>query len=201
MKKGSINPHLWKARIGKCLLCGKQFRAIKDFKTQKQKWCSKECWSKRNPKINNLCRYCEIVFKTYPSQKKPYCTQRCRDLDYSIRQKGKNSHFWRGGKTKESILIRSSAKYQEWRTAVFKRDNYTCKKCGIKGVYLQVDHIKQFAHYPELRFEISNGRTLCKPCHRKTNTYGNKSANSRQRDSVAGLNCDKKWYNIRDIAP
>ena len=42
----------------------------------------------------------------------------------------------------------------------------------IKGTHLSQYHIKPFADYPDLRFELSNGRTLCVPCHTKTPTYG-----------------------------
>ena len=38
--------------------------------------------------------------------------------------------------------------------------------CGQVGGYLEADHIKPFSLYPELRFELSNGRTYCKPCHK-----------------------------------
>jgi len=59
------------------------------------------------------------------------------------------------------------------------RDNFTCIWCGIRNeeglgfsVKLNADHIKPFALFPDLRFELSNGRTLCEDCHKKTDTYG-----------------------------
>lgn len=89
--------------------------------------------------------------------------------------KGSKSHLWKGGLTNLSQIIRSSAEYKLWRVAVFTRDNYTCVFCGERGVELNADHIKPFALFPELRFAIDNGRTLCKPCHKTTDTFGIKS--------------------------
>jgi hypothetical protein len=93
--------------------------------------------------------------------------------------KGKNCHFWRGGVAKPNDIVRHCLEYKLWRTAVFERDNYTCIWCGAKGggysggrVILNADHIKPFAYYPELRFAIDNGRTLCVPCHKTTDTWG-----------------------------
>ena len=74
---------------------------------------------------------------------------------------------WKGGISDEKNRIRASSEYKFWRKAVFQRDNWTCVKCGQRGGYLEADHIKGFAEYPELRFEVSNGQTLCKPCHRQ----------------------------------
>lgn len=92
--------------------------------------------------------------------------------------RGKKHWKWRGGITSENNKIRHSIEYRLWRISVFERDKYTCIWCGIKGSqtggYLQADHIKPFAYYPELRFAIDNGRTLCRDCHRKTHTYGKK---------------------------
>lgn len=88
-------------------------------------------------------------------------------------KKGKFASNWKGGLTKKSEIIRSSTEYKLWREAVFKRDNHTCIWCGSKEK-IQADHIKKFADYPELRFAIDNGRTLCEPCHKTTETYGNK---------------------------
>lgn len=87
---------------------------------------------------------------------------------------GEASPHWKGGITPEVQKIRNSLEYKVWRTAVFERDNYTCQECNNRGGYLNADHIKRFADYPELRFELNNGRTLCRDCHRKTDTYGRK---------------------------
>ena len=70
---------------------------------------------------------------------------------------------------------RHSLAYKQWRTAIFERDNYTCQECKTHGGYLNADHIKPFAFYPELRFELTNGRTLCEECHRQTDTFGFKA--------------------------
>lgn len=92
-------------------------------------------------------------------------------------KKGEKSYLWKGGITPINKQIRNSYEYKLWRKAVFERDDYTCVWCGIKSgngktVYLEADHIKPFSLYPELRFAIDNGRTLCKECHKKTETYG-----------------------------
>lgn len=88
--------------------------------------------------------------------------------------RGKNNPNWRGGSTLLSFSIRHSLEYKIWRRAVFERDNYTCIWCGKIGGKLNADHIKPFALFPELRFAIDNGRTLCVDCHKTTDTYGNK---------------------------
>ena len=62
--------------------------------------------------------------------------------------------------------------YQGWRKLVLKRDNETCVLCGAKPAR-ECDHILSYSKHPELRFDTSNGRVLCKPCHIKTPTYGN----------------------------
>jgi hypothetical protein len=82
-----------------------------------------------------------------------------------------NNGQWKGGVTPINKQIRNSVEYRDWRIAVFERDNYTCQDCGSRGVTLQADHIKSFAYYPELRLVIENGRTLCVPCHKKTDNY------------------------------
>jgi 5-methylcytosine-specific restriction endonuclease McrA len=79
--------------------------------------------------------------------------------------------------------------YLEWRNNVFERDNFTCQDCDQIGGYLNADHIKPFAFYPELRFELSNGRTLCHDCHKKTDTYGVKLQHLEVRYEYSSLSC------------
>lgn len=89
-----------------------------------------------------------------------------------LNHRGEKHWNWRGGITSMRAIIWGSIEMKNWRKAVYERDNYTCVLCGIRGVKLNADHIKPFALFPELRFSIDNGRTLCVPCHRKTPTYG-----------------------------
>ena len=85
---------------------------------------------------------------------------------------GINHPAWKGGVSTEHEKVRKSTEYKLWRKAVFARDNYTCVACKATKCELNADHIKPFAFFPELRFAIDNGRTLCVPCHKKTPTYG-----------------------------
>lgn len=61
----------------------------------------------------------------------------------------------------------NSSRYWKWRGRVFKRDDYTCQKCGRSGkdLVLEAHHITPWFDYPEGRFELSNGETLCSDCH------------------------------------
>lgn len=45
-----------------------------------------------------------------------------------------------------------------------QRDGFRCVECGRRGK-LQAHHVKDWADYPALRFDVSNGVTLCIDCH------------------------------------
>lgn len=100
------------------------------------------------------------------------------------RRKPEEHWSWKGGISSENYKLRRSTEYKQWRTSVFERDKYTCQSCGVVGGRLNADHIKPFADYPELRFELSNGRTLCEPCHRKTDTWGWNIHNKRKLEGL-----------------
>lgn len=126
-------------------------------------------WNKNTScRVNKIC-ICGKTFRVLPADirrgRGNFCSKPC------AHSKERNK-AWKGGVTPLNSLIRKSSRMREWRKTVFERDNYTCQGCGQVGSELQVDHIKSFADYPELRFDIDNGRTLCKPCHLKTPTWG-----------------------------
>ena len=104
---------------------------------------------------------------------------------------GANAHNWKGGTGDLINKIRLLPKYNEWRLAVYKRDNYSCQECGAKHVkdnrvVLQCDHIKPLSliinenklsniedsvNCVDL-WDINNGRILCYDCHKNTDTWG-----------------------------
>jgi 5-methylcytosine-specific restriction endonuclease McrA len=57
--------------------------------------------------------------------------------------------------------------YTQWRKDVLKRDKYKCMMPNCKNrSRLQVHHIKRWANASYLRYELSNGITLCSACHK-----------------------------------
>lgn len=78
---------------------------------------------------------------------------------------GAYSRGLEGYKTKETRMIRNSPKHKEWSLNVMKRDDFTCQECGKRGGNLHAHHIKDFAKNENMRFELTNGQTLCVGCH------------------------------------
>ncbi len=109
--------------------------------------------------------------------------------------KGPSSFGWKDPKNRKTTIakrIRGCDQYFSWRKTCFERDQYTCQNCGIKNVYLEVDHIVPLCFIISSNdinqenlhikvnsciklWDLSNGRTLCKKCHKNTPTYGLKA--------------------------
>jgi hypothetical protein len=68
--------------------------------------------------------------------------------------------------------------------------------CEVNTHDLHADHIKPFALFPELRFAVSNGRTLCKPCHRKYGACVSGGVITREAQMLDGKNCDGTNWRI-----
>ena len=176
-----------------CLFCGKEF-SIFPYRKETARYCSKKCQS-LNDKGKKFTNEHKLkisqshkgklpknwhLLKNHPLRgfKKgntPWNKGVTKYDDARIKplcKIGIKNPQWRGGVTPLHKQIRKSVEYEIWRRSVFERDNYTCVWCNYRGKRLNADHIKPFALYPELRFAIDNGRTLCTDCHKKTDTYG-----------------------------
>lgn len=152
--------------LEECAYCGIFFH-VPPSHLGRVRFCSPDCRTKGKATLLD-CRECGSAFRVKPYRKEvaKYCSTACKNTAQDF------------GITPEHKRIRLSSEYAEWRTAVFRRDNYTCQECGVRGGYLEADHIKPFAVFVELRFEVDNGRTLCSPCHRLTPTYGGRTRQS-----------------------
>lgn len=172
----------------KCQQCRKEIK-VKPCHKDNNNYCSRECYyisKKGKVSWNKGIPMKESSKKLLSDKKKGKnyspLTQFVKGIipwNKGIKQlatTGDKNHNWKGGITTENEKQRKSVEYKLWRTSVFERDNYTCVMCGAKNgngkaITLNADHIKPFSLFPELRFAIDNGRTLCIDCHKKTDSY------------------------------
>lgn len=74
---------------------------------------------------------------------------------------------WISDRTKLAKSDRQAGSaYSNWRMSVYKRDGFLCKMknhtCSGK---IEAHHIRTWKKYPELRYDVSNGITLCVKHH------------------------------------
>ena len=170
-----------------CGICAKQFLTLPN---RIRRFCSRKCSSKNlsiihkgkrlwknrtiKPLANFVCercgKECKIAAPRITYGEGRFCSRSCSAKANAMY--GESNPTWAGGVTPERKRIRESSEYKHWRKEVFERDNYTCVQCKVRGGALHADHIKPFAYFPELRTSLENGRTLCRPCHLGTDTYG-----------------------------
>jgi len=152
-------------------------------------YCSPEC---RSRKVEHTCPGCGVRFLTRPQRlrvsQETFCSQQCRHAT-SIRRSyterdcarcgaaflASNWQIKRGRgkycsfaclKADRAVLFPSRLRPGQttWRNAVLRRDGHTCQLCGTSE-HLHAHHIKPWATYPELRYRVDNGLTLCLSCH------------------------------------
>lgn len=181
---GSGNPMFKGRKMNAiCKSCDSEFSFYQSVSLGK--YCSKKCEFKdpdtrERLSAQNIGKHMSEVNKLKMSQlhkgtKKTDITK--KKLSISLKK------YWdaHGRISPHYALIRSSRKYSEWRVSVFKRDSFSCVSCGDnRGGNLEADHIIPFSflieecsiigNYEPI-FDVSNGRTLCRDCHKKTATY------------------------------
>jgi len=190
--------------IKQCPICSGSFKV--PLSNKNKKFCSRKCFSdfcktrsgNKNPFYGKK-HTSEVInklkgktFKHTDKAKKKMSVAR-KGKKFTLKHRERISKaLYKGSPYKNwKEKIRKSFEYKHWRKQVFERDNYTCQKCGCrngngKTVYLEAHHIKSFKNYPDLRFDVNNGQTLCKKCHKiinKKQMLGNKNGLRKTKES------------------
>ena len=166
-----------------CSICGTEvYRKAWKLRDRPTVYCSRLCyevwWKANRPfhqigsacynwkggKIERECRQCHVKFfvgRNHLSNTRNFCSVTCMGGYYT----GSRSHLWKGGVSSERGLARRTPEYATWRLSVYRRDHFLCVLCLKHERLMDAHHIKQFFAYPELRYDVENGVTLCRYCH------------------------------------
>jgi len=145
-----------------CEHCGKTFD-IAAHRLQRARFCSRTCADAGKVGVSNLA--------ALGRKNSPETIEKMRIINRANARRGPDNPMWRGGYNTERRRLMQQFEYKNWRRSVFERDDYTCVECGARGVYLHAHHTVPWSVDETLRYEVSNGQTMCRPCHHET-TFG-----------------------------
>lgn len=182
---------------GVCLTCNRTF----DKRNSKSKYCSRKCFEISESKVYEIgiCKRCGKKFvKKLPNGRhyraKQYCSRSCatssviRKKGYHLTeehrkkigdaQRGCKGNNWQGGVMLRSSMTqaeRKTRRYKLFRQSMFERDNFRCVECGSNNK-IELHHIKPYATNKELAYNTTNVKTLCRECHKKTDSFAKNAA-------------------------
>ena len=176
-----------------CMTCGKEF--IKPYKESKKDWsirkyCSRQCTYLGRSIITPIeierrrKQTLSMLGNNWGFQKGEQAWNKGLKGKIIPWNKGKKTGIvsksvfkkgmipWNKGTGEDGIvdinhILRNNSEYFAWRIAVYKRDWFTCQDCGNKKDGLVAHHVFSFKDFPSLRYEVANGITLCRSCHKK----------------------------------
>lgn len=138
-----------------CAKCGENFLRFRTWAERPgPKFCSRKCCDRGKKRrgttmVPIVCRHCgQTRSFRKGNDKRDFCSRQC------------HSESRRG----TAYLRKRDGEYRRWAIAVVNRDK-RCLHCGSTTGELHAHHTKSYAGHPELRYEISNGKTLCAICH------------------------------------
>lgn len=127
---------------------------------------------------SKVCQHCGITFHWESGQiytnwkKRKFCSKDCI-VGGQKRLYGKDHPRYNPESRKKA---RGAGKYAKWQQAVFTRDRVTCRHCGAIGIQMHAHHINSWSEFPELRFDVENGLTLCYRCHLIVHSAGHENS-------------------------
>ena len=142
-----------------CVNCRKEYRTGR--KHGGKKYCSRGCW-----KVHWKGKNTHMWGKNLPVSALKKLKGRWigeKNPNYGKNMSGTNNARWIMDRT---LLTkrqeRNDYAYCEWRKLVWIRDNFKCqmKNSDCMGK-IEAHHILSWTKFPELRYEINNGITLC----------------------------------------
>lgn len=110
---------------------------------------------------------------------------------------GKKHPNWNPELSNEDrVKGRDYLEYDEWRFAIYNRDNHKCQVCGKLGKVAH--HLESYSSNPDLRIALDNGVCLCEKCHKEFHSmygYGN---NTRKQfiEFINNYNRQGKLANV-----
>jgi hypothetical protein len=116
--------------------------------------------------VEKLCRQAKPKRKTGPKQGTRFSIEHRKNLSKSLRIFYNTLDGRPLGPQPQISGDRWCHDYQKWRLSVLRRDNHICQHCAAtRSVKLVAHHIKPYKRFPDLRYEVDNGKTLCVSCH------------------------------------
>lgn len=168
------------ARLGTAKFCSYKCRG---------EWRSNNWLGKKHPRYQPgprtlKCQHCGAKFSQRATEaisafrKRKFCSMECAKHGQK-RLTGEDHPLFKADSRRRD----RRGKHGSWARAVISRDNATCTRCAATGVELHAHHILSFKDYPERRWDLNNGETLCFRCHwaehAALNANGVKSGNIR----------------------
>jgi len=180
-----------------CEICGKEFYIWPYQIKRVRKFCSMECYAveqsiRKKDKGNPMFKNGKYAGRVIMGKRI------LRGYNPNSIHKGPDNGGWKGGITLLKERIRTLPEYKQWRTDIFRRDHFTCVKCGQVGGNLESHHTpksfskilaeflqeyNQFSPFADKDalvrlainykpfWDVGGGETLCKKCHKLTDDY------------------------------
>ena len=187
--------------IVKCGQCGREInKPLCWVRRTRVSFCDRQCHDvfQRRNRVIKTCIICGESFAVVLCQEHKIST--CNNIKCRSKNKEKERNpNWRGGTSGFRKVEASTKKYKLWRETVLKRDQKKCVICG-SSENLHADHIKVWAYYPEFRYDINNGRTLCRKHHEETYKDVFKQRKTLEQQGFIRPPIDKRGLSERECS-